>query len=528
VQNQSYASEHDFFDATGTLIWTIRAHADGTFGYVYNLAPDGTKTTDQYNAAGVIVSETVLHADGSSDVKTYTNGTIANETITYAAGSAIAADTLTYTNGLLATDIVRFASGAADAFEVKTYNAAGALTRDDFVHRDNSEDVYSYGVTNQNYVAGHDVYNSARVLTATTHTHADGSLAYTYSLAPDGTKTTDQYDATGKLTLDTVVHTDGSSDTKTYSGGVLTGDTLRYAAGSPVLSDSKVYAGGSLISDTIVHADKSRDVFLSGVQNKTYVAEHDVYNAAGVLTSTVRTHTDGSPDYTYNLASNGTKTTDQYNAAGVLQSDSVVHADGSSEVKTYANGSLASDIVRYASGSADLSDSKTFTAGVLTNDTVVHGDKSRDVYDSNVVGKTYVADHLHYAPSGQLTQADYTNADGSHTVTAYTSGVSLTSTAGVADGFTSSGAGGDNFVFNSNFGKDTITGFHAGDAANHDTISIDSSLVSDFSHLVLQQVNHDTLLTVTASDTILIKNVLPSALTAADFQFVAHHDWMVG
>lgn len=316
------------------------------------------------------------------------------------------------------------------------------------------------------------------------------------------------------------------SDIPTYTNGVLTSETIKHAAGSVDAFEIKAYTAGALTRDDIVHSDNSEDVYYFGVQNQSYVAGHDAYSSARILTSATRTHADSSLAYTYKLAADGTKTTDQYSAAGILQSDSVVRADGSSETKTFVNGTLTNDVVKHAAGSADLTESKVFTGGVLTNDTVVHADKSKDIYDTNVVGKPYVADHFHYDASGSLNLSDLTNADGSHSVRVSTSGVSPTSTTGVVDNFTVANSGGVNFVFKPNFGNDTIAGFHAGNAAGHDTITIDDGTVSHYSHLAFHQVNNDTLLKLGANDSILFKNVAPSALTAADFHFV-HHDWIV-
>jgi hypothetical protein len=305
---------------------------------------------------------------------------------------------------------------------------------------------------------------------------------------------------------------------------VLTSETIKHAAGPVDALEIKPHTAGALPRDPVVHSNHSQDV--DGVQNQSDVAGHDASSSPRILTSATRTHADGSLAYTYNLAADGTKTTDQHDAAGVLQSDSVARADGSSQTKTFVNGTLTNDVVKYAAGSADLTESKVFTAGVLTNDTVVHADKSKDIYDTNVVGKSHVADHFHFDASGSPNLWDLTNADGSHSVRVSASGASPTSTARVVDNFTVADSGGANFVFKPNFGNDTITGFHAGNAAGHDTITIDDGAVSHYSHLAFHQVNNDTLLKLGANDSILFKNVAPSALTAADFHFV-HHDWIV-
>ncbi|KJC36262.1 hypothetical protein UB31_36235, partial [Bradyrhizobium sp. LTSP849] len=133
---------------------------------------------------------------------------------------------------------------------------------------------------------------------------------------------------------------------------------IKYPVGATNVSDTKVYTAVNgqavLTSETVVHADKSKDIYLSNVTGKTYVAEHDVYNAAGTLTNMVRTHADGTRDFTYTLAADGTKTSLQYNASGsLLASSVVVKADGSSDTLAYTN-------------------------GVLTNETAVHADKSKD------------------------------------------------------------------------------------------------------------------------------------------------------
>src|SRR6185437_265013 len=268
IQNQSYTSEHDVYNTAGIITATTRTHADGSLAYAYNLATDGTKTSDYYDASGNLTSDTVVHADGSSDTQSF---------------------------------------------------IAGQLVRDAQVHADGSRDVYLSNIQNQNYTSEHDFINTAGILTATTRTHADGSLAYAYNLAADGTKTSDYYDASGNLT-----------------------------------------------SDTVVHADGSRDVYLSNIQNQSYTSEHDVYNTAGIITATTRTHADGSLAYAYSLAADGTKTSDSYDASGNLTTESVVHADGSSDLylSNIQNQSYTSEHDVYN------------TAGIITATTRTHADGS--------------------------------------------------------------------------------------------------------------------------------------------------------
>jgi hypothetical protein len=461
IENKTYTTEHDTFDATGTLSNVVRTHADNSLDYTYSLSPDGTETTDQYDSSGSLKSHSVVHVDGSSDTKAYTGGVLTTQTIRFASGSADLSDTRSFTNGV--------------------------LTRETVAHANGSKDVYIYGIQNQSYVSEQDIYNASGVIVAKVLTSQDGTTI-----------------------------------TKNYSGSSLTSEITKYAAG-PDVSDTKVYTSGKISSQTVLHSDGTKDVYLSGILNKTYVAEHDTYNKGGALSSIIRTHADNSLDYTYSLSPDGTKTTDQYDSSGLLKSHSVVHADGSSDTKAYTGGVLTTETIRFVSGSPDLSDTRSFTSGVLTRETVAHADGSKDVYDFNIAGKSYVADHFVYASSGSLSVADLTNKDGTHVVTAYANGATLTSNSGATDVFQSWSGGKGTFVFNQNFGHDTINGFHAGSGTSHDVISLDSSMVADYNHVQARQVGHDTLITIDANDAIVLTGVSASTLTTANFAFV-HHD----
>jgi Ca2+-binding RTX toxin-like protein len=95
-----------------------------------------------------------------------------------------------------------------------------------------------------------------------------------------------------------------------------------------------------------------------------------------------------------------------------------------------------------------------------------------------------------------------------------------------ADLFQSWTGGRDTFVFDNDFGHDTIKGFHAGSGSAHDVISLESSISTDYGHLQIQQAGHDTLIIADATNTILLTGVSASALTSMNFLFV-HHDLAV-
>ena len=117
------------------------------------------------------------------------------------------------------------------------------------------------------------------------------------------------------------------------------------------------------------------------------------------------------------------------------------------------------------------------------------GVKTLDTYD--VTGQAYSARHDVIDASGHLIATTFDNKDGSHTMTAYASGVTLTST--TANVLMNS-AGGDTFVFKQTAGNDTINNFRPGDSAGHDIIQIASSIAADFTQLAVQVVGHDTII----------------------------------
>ncbi|KJC53666.1 hypothetical protein UP06_00015, partial [Bradyrhizobium sp. LTSP857] len=535
--NESFTAEHDVYNAAGTLINAVRTHADGTVDYTYTLGADGTKTSLQYNASGsLLTSSNVVKADGSSDTLAYTNGVLTSETVVHAdkskdvylsniAGKTYVAEHDAYNAaGILTNTIRTHADGTRDftytlgADGTKTslqYNASGSLltssnvvaytngvlTSETVVHADKSKDVYYSHLTGRTYVAQHDAFNAAGILTSSVRTHADGTVDYTFSLGSDGTKTSLQYDATGNvLTSRSVVNPDGSTDTLAYTSGALTSETavhadkskdvylsnitgktyvaehdvynaagvltssarthadgsadysytlaadgtktsLQYNANGSQLttsvvvkadgsSDSLAYTNGVLTNETVVHADKSKDVYLSNIAGKTYVAEHDVYNAASVLISTARTHADGTLDSTYTLGGDGTKTNDYFDTTGILKSEVTIGTNGSTDTRTYTNASghavLSSDVLKYAAGSADISDTKLYTVvngqATLSTETVLHADNSKDVFLTNAAGTPYVTEHDVYDATGFLKSKDQIALDGTHTQTFYSSG----------------------------------------------------------------------------------------------------------
>jgi len=441
----------------------VRTHADGSLAFKLAQSKDGTKTTDWYDAKGVITSEVVQKADGYNSTTVYTSGVKTSAFVTNAdrtqdnytynitgqsyttqvqhldAAGKVTSVVRTHADGTLDYTQVINSDGSS---AVSTYNAAGVKMLETDVHADHSKDVYTYNITGQSYTTEHDSYDATGFLTSIVRTHSDGSLAFQLAQTTDGTKTTDTYNATGVITSEVVQKADGYSSTTLYTSGV----------------KSSAY---------VTNADHTQDNYVFNVTGQSYTTQHQHLDATGKVTAVERTHADGTFDFTQVINTDGSKVTDLYDSTGNKTQETINNASGTT-----------------------------------------------DVFKFVVSGSPGAVEHDFYNSAGKLQSIDVLNTNGTHTITAATTGVTLSGGTG-NDIYWS--AGSTTMV---NSGNDLIYNFVAGNGTNHDTIQIASALAADYSHLQISQNGNDTLVQVSASDSVLLKNVLASHLTSNDFLFV--------
>lgn len=462
ITGQSYTTEHSSYSASGTLALFERFHADGTYGLkVTNV--NGVKTTDQYDAKGVLVSETVTYTSGTSASSTFSGGTKAQMTVANADASS---DVYLYNvvgqsyttqhkhydaSGKLTAIEQRHADGSLDYTQVTAadgtrtgtyYNASGVKTTENVVHTDGSHENYTFNIQKQAYTTEHSVYNASGLMTTFERMRADGSEFSKVVKSADGTSTTDLYNTSGHVTSETVTHSDGSSSVSTFSAGALT-------------------------NKVATNADHSHDYFVYGVTGQTYSNQVTHVDATGHTTSVIRTHSDGTLDFKETFASDG--------------STNSLHYD---------------------------------TQGNATSQVLVGTDGVRDVYNFNF-GAQGTTQHVSYNASGSVLKTDVTAADGTHQVMAFKAGQTL-----------EGGNGNDQFVFSTasttmvfDHGNDTVSNFHAGTATGYDVIEISKSLVADYSHLQYEQSGQDTVIHINGSDSITLAHVTASQLSHNNFVF---------
>lgn len=465
ITGQTYTTEHGVYDATGFLTTLIRKHADGSMAFKLVQSSDGTKTTDWYDAKGVLTSEVFEKPSGYNSTTVYTNGV---KTAAYITNADQSHDNYSYniTGQSYATqyqhldptgkttEVTRWhADGSLDYTQVvnddgssvvTSYDAAGVKKLQTDYHADGSKDVYQFNIVGQTYTNEHDSYDSTGFLTNIVRTHADNSLAFTLVQSADGTKTSDWYDAKGVITSEVTTKSDGYSSTTVYTAGVKTAAYIK-------------------------NADGTSDNWNYNVTGQSYTTQHQHLDASGKLVELTRTHADGTLDYTQVIHDDGSKLTDIYNSAGVKTQEIANNADG-----------------------------------------------SKDVFLFNFNGQSGTTQHENYNSAKALQFFDQTKTDGTHNVTAVAAGVTI-----------QGGAGNDVFSAAPNsttiaydHGEDQILNFQAGSGETHDTIAISKLLATDYGQLQITQSGTNALITFSATDSILLKNVYASSLTSHDFVFV--------
>ncbi|WP_336489405.1 beta strand repeat-containing protein [Methylobacterium nigriterrae] len=477
-------------DPTATLDFTFYSNTQTSAGQVpSSIASQGTPNT----------SVTQTGSDGSTTVARYDAG------------------------GQLASVKTTFLDGSTDTFAF----SGGKLTTETQVHADQTKDIYQSNITGQAYTSAHTAYDASGHTTEYDQRNADGSLHYQSVYASDGSRVSTTYGITGQSYASTYAAYNASGQQTEYgqkaADGALHLQTLYAGDGS---SDSKVFAadGVTVTTETLVHADKTKEVLQFALGNPAFAVAHTSYDAAGKVTEYDQKTADGALHYQVLYGSDGSTDTKLFATGGVLTTDTLLHADHSKEVTQFAlgNPAFASAHTSYdAAGKVTEYDQK-LSDGTLHYQSLYASDGARVSTTYGITGQSYTTQASGYTAGGTLAKVDLTNLDGSHSQSAYLSGQTLVSTAGVVDLFKS--AGGDTLVFAAGFGKDVISGFHAGSAAGHDVLWLDASEVADFASLQSHMTasGSDTLLSLSATDTILLKGIALSSLTADDFLFRDH------
>ncbi len=273
--------------------------------------------------------------------------------------------------------------------------------------------------------------------------------------------------ADSSLAFTLVQSSDGTKTSDWYDAkGVLTSEVTTKIDG---YSSTTAYANGVKTAAYITNADGTSDNWSYNIKGQSYTTQHQHLDASGHIVELTRTHADGTLDYTQVTNNDGSKLTDIYDGSGSKTQEIANNADG-----------------------------------------------SKDVFLFNFNGQAGTTQHENYNSANALQFFDDTKTDGTHNVTAVASGVTIQGGAG--NDLFSAAPSSTTVVYDR--GQDQIVNFQAGDATTHDVIQISKLLAADYGHLQITQSGTNALVTLSASDSILLKNVNVASLTSHDFLFV--------
>lgn len=230
IVGQNYTTEHDTYDSTGFLTNIVRTHADNSLSFTLVQSADGTKTSEWYDAKGVITSEVTTETDGYSS-------------------------TTVYTGGIKTAAYIKNADG--------------------------TQDNWNYNVKGQSYTTQHQHLDASGNIVEITRTHADGTLDFTQVMNDDGSKLTDIYNSAGIKTQEIASHADGSRDVFLFNfngqAGITQHENYNTAKALQFIDQTKtdgthnVTAVGSGVT---IQGGAGNDVFSAAPNSTTIAYDH--------------------------------------------------------------------------------------------------------------------------------------------------------------------------------------------------------------------------------------------------------------
>ncbi|TQX85324.1 MULTISPECIES: hypothetical protein [unclassified Rhizobium] len=415
VTGASYTTQIQKTDAKGAVFSVVRSHADGSLDYTAFTKADGSKIVSYYDATGHLRSQVANRADGSL-ISSETDAADGSKTInTYdAAGHKVANLTVTATGtsttstydtaGHLTQTSVKLPSGETTT----TVYTNGVKTLIALQHADGTSEFQNYQVTGASYTTQIQKVGVNGVVYSVVRAHADGSLDYTELHNTDGSQVLTYYDATGHKKLQATTEADGDRTTLSYNAAGQLTHVLAEAANGDI--SNSTYSNGIKTNTVINHADHTNEFQAYNLTGTTYTTQIQKAYANGFVFSVVRTHADGSLDYTEVNNIGGTKVLTYYDATGHKLTQATTDVAGNHSTLSYNQaGMLTRDFEQHIDGSTETT---AYTNGAKTTMWVLHADGSRDTYSYNVTGQSFATQRQSVDAHGNFTSIERDHADG--------------------------------------------------------------------------------------------------------------------
>ena len=446
---------------------------DGSYTEITVWTPPGggssTTTIDGYDASGNLVGEQIQNPDGSSSSQTWNaQGQTLSHDVTQADGSTSnSTDVWNADGSYTETTVATPAGGGASTTTIYGYDSSGNLVSEQIQNPDGSSSSQTWNAQGQ--TLSDDVTQADGSTSNSTDVwNADGSYTETTVATPGGggasTTTIYGYDSSGNLVSEQIQNLDGSSSSQTWNaqGQTLSDDVTQAdgstsnstdvwnADGSYTETTVATPAGGGASTTTIYGYDSSGNLVSEQIQNPDGSSSSQTWNAQGQTLSDDVTQADGSTSNSTDVwnadgsytettvatpAGGGASTTTiyGYDASGNPVSEQIQNPDGSSSTQTWnAQGQTLSHDVTQADGSTSNSTDVWNADGSYTETTVATpaggGASTTTIYGYDASGNP-VSEQIQnpdgssstqtWNAQGQTLSRDVTQADGSTSDSTY-------------------------------------------------------------------------------------------------------------
>lgn len=540
LNNADGSREISTFDAKGNKLTQLNIGGDGSRvtlkfdSLTQALTAKLTQTAagDTLNAtyvAGVMVEQKSYFVDGRKTIETF-DGAV-RRTSTYAAnGKAISVVTV----------------DAENTWTTELYDAAGRQTHRFIEHADNSAQVTLYNIVGKSYVSETQQVNTNGKVTAVVRLHADGTLDYTEVNEADGNRQLTWYDGKGRKTMAATIGADGTRLTTRYDalsgaindttretaevkttdvfvgGKVTTRVTDELTSGNRIIEtyDSKGAMitkatidaaktwetlrfdaqSGALVKRQVEHADGSGESIGYNGTGAAMITDWQKFDATKKIVAGSQTRADGTLVTAFNVAADGTRTSEWFDTANLRVSQVTVAANGTKTSLYFDKASqlLVSSVVQSANGDTVTS---SYRAGVLTERATALASGAKLTESFSAAGR----DLGGLTPAGSYQALLFDNGSGKIAGT-------LADEVLLADGggttILTGGLGKDRFVIQSGASA-TITDFGAG----HDLLDLSALTKGGAPTITLSEGN--TVLRFGSGETVTLAGVDPSRLAAS-------------
>ncbi len=442
----------------GTVIDEV--YKGGKLSLKVTVAGNGDKTTINYDTATGKPVDMAEVQGGTLTYSQYTGGILSARTIEYADGSR-ENDSFDASGRL--TRMVRV--DKAGVWTTTLVDGAGKPTAVYIQRPDGTGENTAYGITGQAWTTQRQVTAAGGKVTLVERRRADntlvnterypstgGSVVTTYdtrgakqqevTVAANGDRTTLIYDPARAELLSRVEQTAAAVTTTTYTAGAMVERTVARTDGSRM---TETFANGIRTRMVEVATDKTFTTRLYdattgkptrvyvdrpdgtksstayGITGQSYVTEVQEVNKLGKVVSLVRSHADGTLDFTDVTAATGTRTMTSYDAAGRRTGVTILPPGGGSTTEVYdpVTGALKSRVTQGADGKVLT---QKFDAGAVAEQLVEEGDvRTSYTFDQagqrksqlQVDGAGNKTTTLYDTASGAITAVFVARADGS-------------------------------------------------------------------------------------------------------------------